>query len=324
MEDPIKIYNDVVKIANEEFREEDHPRDSDGKFTDKDNETPKTNDMSRSISTQYGRGKASFDMGTNWLMKQNGIDYPEEFEELDKTIADYYSLERWEELKQEWDDWISENPDAKGVIDKIQKQVDEFNGIMKEKYENSEVFYRGTDINELFDLDQSREFESENYDFTSLTMNEEQVKTTYNKGVIIELDGDFVRDNSSLVKYVAEPTKIQAFGDELDGSIDPNDVESTDTPVNALYVDEQEARIKTWTEIKPENIKRVTINLGDLRGRNFEQRIEDWGLKGNIKNEYSFFVLNKEEIREAIRKNYEILSEADIVLEYEKSQSLFL
>ena len=35
MEDPLKIYNDVIEIASEEFREEDHPRDSDGRFTDK-------------------------------------------------------------------------------------------------------------------------------------------------------------------------------------------------------------------------------------------------------------------------------------------------
>jgi len=33
MEDPLKIYNDVIEIASEEFREEDHPRDSDGRFT---------------------------------------------------------------------------------------------------------------------------------------------------------------------------------------------------------------------------------------------------------------------------------------------------
>jgi len=35
MEDPFKVYDDIVKIANEEFREEDHPRDSGGQFTSK-------------------------------------------------------------------------------------------------------------------------------------------------------------------------------------------------------------------------------------------------------------------------------------------------
>jgi hypothetical protein len=36
MDDPLKIYNDILKIAKEEFREEDHPRDEDGKFAKKD------------------------------------------------------------------------------------------------------------------------------------------------------------------------------------------------------------------------------------------------------------------------------------------------
>ena len=34
-EDPLKVYHDIVKIANEEFKEEDHPRDSGGQFTSK-------------------------------------------------------------------------------------------------------------------------------------------------------------------------------------------------------------------------------------------------------------------------------------------------
>ena len=333
-EDPLKIYEDIIKIANEEFREEEHPRDSDGKFTDKgggdngDNETPKINDMTKSISTQYGRGKTSYGMGTNWLMKQNEIDYPEEFEELDNTIADWDSLERWEELKEEWDNWISENPDAKQVIDNAQKQVDEVNDILKKNYETSKVFYRGTSIFELNDLDINGEFESENYDFTSLTMNEEQAKTTYNKGVVIELDGTFVRGNSSLVKYVAEPTKIQAFEDELDGSVDSGEIESTDTPVNALFIDEQEVRMDNiGVRLEPEHIKKVTIDFGRFDNKAFERTMLDLGIDGTISHDSVFFEQNKNEIEEAIRKTYTSLSKADLVIKYEKFKkpySLFL
>ena len=333
-EDPLKIYEDIIKIANEEFREEEHPRDSDGKFTDKgggdggNNETPKINDMTKSISRQYGRGKASYEMGTNYLMKQNGIDYPEEFEELDNTIADWDSLERWEELKEEWDNWISENPDAKQVIDNAQKQVDEVNDILKKNYETSQVFYRGTSIFELDHIDINGGFESDYYDFTSLTMNEEQAKTTYNKGVIIELDGDFVRKNSDLVKYVAEPTKIQAFEDELDTSMDSGEIESTNTPVNALYIDEQEVRMDNYgVRLKPEYIKKVTIDFGRFDNKAFERTMLDLGIDGKISHDSVFFEQNKNEIEEALRKTYNLLSKADLVIKYEKFEkpySLFL
>ena len=35
MEDPLKIYNDILSIALEEFVEDEHPRKDDGKFAKK-------------------------------------------------------------------------------------------------------------------------------------------------------------------------------------------------------------------------------------------------------------------------------------------------
>lgn len=42
MEDPLDIYDYIVRLATEEFREEDHPRDEDGQFVSKGSGTKKT------------------------------------------------------------------------------------------------------------------------------------------------------------------------------------------------------------------------------------------------------------------------------------------
>jgi len=42
MEDPLDIYDYIVRLATEEFREEDHPRDEDGQFVSKGNGNKKT------------------------------------------------------------------------------------------------------------------------------------------------------------------------------------------------------------------------------------------------------------------------------------------
>jgi hypothetical protein len=108
MEDPLKVYDDIVKIANEEFREEDHPRDSGGQFTSKGG---------GDSGSDYEEPKNDYDD-----IEEETIPKKNEYTELmdEKSLAEYEEAikeenERYGQIKS-WKESIKE---AEDILEKI-------------------------------------------------------------------------------------------------------------------------------------------------------------------------------------------------------------
>jgi len=224
------------------------------------------NDVSRSISKRIGRGSfgAGFGFTIDLYNKEhpdNKIDYSDSgLETLFTTIEEFVDEEKWLKAKKIWDEWIlkSENTSIKKIFDEMQMEVDDYNKLMDKKYEGLERFYRGTSIDEIqeyLDDGEIGSFSDDDFDFVSLTMLPSQAKQTFNQGVVVEYDGDFIRDSGDAVKmtYTMNPTKILAIDHESSVS----DLETQRSKNNALFVDEQEIRVDKYLQIKPSSIRRI-------------------------------------------------------------------
>ena len=108
-EDPLKIYDDIIKIANEEFKEEDHPRDSGGQFTSK------------------GGG----DGGSDYEEPKN--DYDDIEEETIPKKNEYTELMDEKQLK-EYEDHIKADNEEKQWwgIGRMKKDIEEAEDILEE------------------------------------------------------------------------------------------------------------------------------------------------------------------------------------------------
>jgi len=106
MDDPLKIYNDILKIAKEEFREEDHPRDEDGKFAKKDDAGDKE------------PKKTKMDDFLDYEEPENDYDELEEEEiEIDYKDPEYTraglddEILRNHDQNDKWQKWLSDGGD---------------------------------------------------------------------------------------------------------------------------------------------------------------------------------------------------------------------
>lgn len=226
------------------------------------------NDVSRSISKRIGRGSfgAGFGFTIDLYNKEhpdNKIDYSDSgLETLFTTIEEYPDEEKWDNSKKVWDEWIlkPDNAPIKKIFDEMQMEVDAYNELMDRKYSDLEKFYRGTSIDEIqeyLDGGDIGGFSDDDFDFVSLTMLPSQARQTFNQGVVVEYDGDFIRDSGDAVKmiYTMNPTKILA----IEHNTSVSDLETKESKNNALFVDEQEIRVEKYLKIKPSSIKRIVF-----------------------------------------------------------------
>ena len=91
MEDPLKIYSDILAIAYEEFDEDKVNRDSDGKFADKDG-----GDTQKTIYDDIDKGLDLPDLNHNnkgWYTAKNNADADSDATNVEQKIKDFISSE---------------------------------------------------------------------------------------------------------------------------------------------------------------------------------------------------------------------------------------
>ena len=95
MEDPLKIYNDILAIANEEFNEDKINRDSDGKFAPKDGVDDAGGDDDSSDDNKLtkigGSNNTSLDKFLNLNKEEEEIEYIDDDIGEDEDYRDYLS-----------------------------------------------------------------------------------------------------------------------------------------------------------------------------------------------------------------------------------------
>ncbi len=283
------------------------------------------NDLSKNISTQFGRGTMSLGFFNvidkyNKDHPDNQIDYDDSgLDGLDNTIVDFDDNEIYEDSMYKWKQWIEkpENQPIKEVISQMQLEVDNFNNVMDDKFENSDVFYRGTD---MFEPDQyamgSDIGSGENLDFASLTMNPQQARTTFNQGVVVEYYADEIKKMGSVNKteYTMDFVPVLA----IDHDSGQNDLETTDSKQNALFVDEQEVRVDAFETLEPNYIKTISYYPEKIGYENFISRIDEKGERNLIERfrnrgedvtERVWALTHSKDIEDAVRKRLEFFSE---------------
>jgi len=95
MEDPLKIYNDILAIANEEFNEDKINRDSHGKFAPKDGVDDAGGDDDSSDDNKLtkvgGSNNTSLDKFLNLNKEEEEIEYIDDDIGEDEDYRDYLS-----------------------------------------------------------------------------------------------------------------------------------------------------------------------------------------------------------------------------------------
>jgi hypothetical protein len=267
-----------ANMLGEAFVEDQHPRDDDGKFTDKDGGITgkKDTDISRSLSTRMGRG--SMDMGSHRIIEQYNKDNPDSQVEVPQIVNDLWqpmteydsmdAVDDFNEKHKEWKSWLDDNPQVKKVFDDMQVEVDEYNKILDDKFKNAKSFFRGSGLDEfsMVSLEGVME-ESDKYSFQSLSMRDPS-EVGFDSGVVIEYDADFIKDLGGVkTEYTTDIVPIMDFDTE-DFMDKGEDIERADSKVNSLFADEQEVRIENADSqmegFDEGSIKSVTFNFGKL------------------------------------------------------------
>ena len=267
-------------ISEEEFKEEEHPRENDGKFAKKG---------SGSSSGQSIIHKTTRDFLNKWLSNvsmQNTKIYDSLFSRgglstsMFKTktktevtnrlaigIKDKSSNKDWDEAEQIFLQALEDNPKFKEVFKEYEGEVNEQNKILQKKFESSEAFYRGTSIDELdaifgeYSDTYSNYNWSSRYPFKSLSMNYGETLSLYNAGMMIHYNADSVRNQVSAtrVNYSAKPTKY--LHASVDSLIEQNKIENTKSSNPAFMMDEEEIRVDN-SNMGGVKVDKIEIFLG--------------------------------------------------------------
>ena len=201
--------------------------------------------------------------------------YEQWHNDLTNPITNDDALKEFEKARKEWDELKRVNPKFNEYVEKIKTHAREFNSHLESKYTSAASFYRGTSLDELesylkhgiigsnfFDMvtGESRR----NYSFVSASMSMEDIGL-FNRGVIIEYDGDSVRNtNSKRVEYSAEPVPFLSSYHKKD----VNDVEGFDAPNSMRFMDEEEVRLPTGLQLgKDIKIKKIHIDANKIEGQ---------------------------------------------------------
>jgi hypothetical protein len=265
----------ILRIqGTEEFVEDEHPRDGDGKFSDKGggSSDKKDTDISKSLSTRMGRG--SYDMGSHRIIDQYNRDNPDSQVEIPQVVYDLWqpmtehdsmeAVNNFNEKHKEWKSWLDDNPQVKKVFDDMQVEVDEYNKILDDKFKNAKSFFRGSGLGELsYVSSQGMMEESDKYSFSSLSMRDPS-NVGFDSGIVIEYDADFIKEQGGVkTEYTTDIVPTMDF--DTDDFMDKGkDIESADSKVNSLFADEQEVRLDNvyLSGFDEKSIKSVTINFG--------------------------------------------------------------
>ena len=124
----IKLFNEFLDQSTESFQEEDHPRDRDGKFTDKGNTSSKTvRELAKDV-TVYSYKEL--------IQKHSdrGYGYGEQWHnDLTNPIKNKEDLKTFYEAKQKWEKLLKTDEPLRLGFNKIKEDMTEYNGMLKNK-----------------------------------------------------------------------------------------------------------------------------------------------------------------------------------------------
>jgi hypothetical protein len=289
-----------MKKATEEFREDDHPRDEDGKFTNKGSGVnKKIKDLGKKIQRnthkdillKYTEGS----LGKQW------------YNDLQGAIGGKEQYQRYIEAEKKWKNMIDNEPEFKKIYEDLKKDVDDYNMMLEDKFENTDVFYRGTSLEELESYIKDKcigcDFQSRYhggegklYDFVSMSMNTEEL-WLFNKGIIIEYDAESIRNNGAKrIEYSAYPVPFMAQTIHVENKLN---LEEMNIPYPHRFAEEQEVRMGK-TDISEISIKKIHVDMTKIEGtlRNHV------GLKNHNNADDFFQGKDSEEIRKRLLNMY--------------------
>lgn len=298
--------NIILKIQGTEFVEQEHPRDDDGEFTDKGGDSITLKDFNskwiKSIDKTGLYKNMVLNSGIDVFDKEyendkDNITYTE-LSTLNTGISNMKEFKNWNNLKMKFNKLIEKNESLKNKYEDYKKDVNQYNSQLQDKFKNSKSFYRGSSIDELKSIinHKSSGIWSQ-YTFTSMSMNESEVKALYNFGLIIEFNGDDVREKGILVNYNPEPTPylhVNANEDVKDDSI-----ECIDCDYPAFLLEEEEVRVNK-EETYNLGIDNITIDIGKQTGYLLETLSHMFGIT-NYNKEWISRLQNDED--EKVIKN---------------------
>jgi len=297
---PQKSLGEVWILSTEEFKEEDHPRDEDGRFTNKGSGVnKKIKDLGKKIQRnthkdillKYTEGS----LGYQW------------YNDLQGAIGGKKQYERYMEAEKKWRNMIDNEPELKKIYEDLKKDVDDYNMMLEDKFENTDVFYRGTSLEELESYIKDKcigcDFQSRYhggegklYDFVSMSMNTEEL-WLFNKGIIIEYDAESIRNNrAKRVEYSAYPVPFMVQTIYVENKLN---LEEMNIPYPHRFVGEQEVRMGK-TDISEISIKKIHVDMLKIEGtlRNHV------GLKNHNNADDFFQGKDSEEIRKRLLNMY--------------------
>ena len=275
-------------------------------------------DVSRKISTRFGRG--TFDVGFHVIIDEYNNSHPDN--KLDHTysgiggvfaaITEYDDEQRWERRKEQWDKWIQE-PDKepiRKIIADMQVEVDSYNDLMTYKYNYTDTFFRGTNFEEIEGYAQEGDigaYAEDDFDFIALTMNPSQAKSTFNQGVVIEYDADFIRKSRQAKKTEYTMDNVPILAIDHDSTL--SDLERIDSKQNALFVDEQEIRVEKYLQMEAKAIKSIRIYPEKMGYERMINELDDDELIAEFKNRGTdtprvWTLNNSKRIEESFKKQF--------------------
>jgi hypothetical protein len=308
--------------GTEAFVEDEHPRDNDGKFSDKGSNSivDTTVEDGKAISKRLKKNNSYGFSGEASFYEEAGIEVDREnYKWLGHPIKNKNEYDGWKQNIEYFEQKLKESPKLANIYDSFKKQVKEYNVKLEKKYNKAETFKRGTSIEELesyikddciscdyrdiYNYDLKRD-----YEFLSLSMNEQEIKDTYNFGVVIDFNAESVRNVGKRVEYTAKPTAYPAMG-KVDKSV--KKLEGVGKKYSALMSDEQEVRIPRDTKLSDVKIDKITINLYNKFGIALQMANPDLfdeyrkpDANGDYISQKELWNKNKEEIIKSIKNKY--------------------
>jgi hypothetical protein len=228
-------------------------------------------------------------------------------------------LEKFNENVELFYEQVKKEPKLAEAYESFKKEIKEYNNKLEKKYQEAETFKRGTSMAELESYikddciscdwrDDNTLKLGRNYEFLSLSMNESEVESLYNFGVIIDFEGESVRNVGRRVNYSDKPVPYPAQSSSLGSKV--KKLESHDTEYDAYFADEQEVRIPKNTKLSDVKINKIRITGHKIMGYNHlsmfdKQLAKDFvdSMRDGIKSK-EFYEKNEDRIIKAINNKY--------------------
>lgn len=187
------------------------------------------------------------------------------------------------EINKRWD-YIEKTHSDKPFMTKynaLKNNTDSFNTKLKSEYDTTPSFFRGSGTDELESYKSSGTIggDKNSYGYVAVSTNPESAGK-FGRGIMIEYDGDSVRNHGTLVDYSIRP--------QQSGTL--SGLETIGKPMALIYGNEKEVRLPEGLKLDSVNIKNIHVDSSRWSPDEMNDR---YGNLGNIvvHNNYDEWVL---------------------------------